>query len=163
MGSDKALLAWQGRRAIDRVADLASQVGASGLLVAGRDYGLPFVEDPSPEGGPTSGVIAAGAILRSQGYAAVLVLAVDAPMIKPEDLGPLMAETEGAYYEGLPLPFFAPVDRLPSEVPPGLPLQKLVAALGLKPVPASKALALRVRGANTALEKAILDGSTRDD
>lgn len=159
MGTDKARLAWGGRRAIDRVAELAVGAGAARVLVSGGDYGLPFVEDPNPLGGPTGGVLAAADALRAEGLSAMLVLAVDAPTILPEDLAALLGQAQGAYYEGFPLPFLAPIDRTPWDAPAGLPLRKLVSILGLKALSPTDALALRLRGANTPSEKAVLEAS----
>jgi molybdopterin-guanine dinucleotide biosynthesis protein A len=42
MGEDKALIDWGGRRAVDRVADLAAAVGCEAILTVGPSgYGLP--------------------------------------------------------------------------------------------------------------------------
>lgn len=159
MGSDKASLSWRGRRAIDWVADLAASVGAARVLVSGGDYGLPFVADASPLGGPTGGVLAAAEVMRREGLSAMLVLAVDAPTILPEDLAALLGEPQGAYYEGFPVPFLAPIERTPWDAPAGLPLGKLVASMGLKALSPADALTLRLRGANTPSEKAALEAS----
>ena len=77
MGEDKALLDWGGRRAIDRVFELAASICGEFVLVSGPDYGLPFVADPYPLAGPTAGILAGAAALRTKGCGAVLVLAVD--------------------------------------------------------------------------------------
>src|SRR5690349_21774956 len=76
MGVDKATQDWNGMRAVDRVAALARSLGCDPVIVAGGDYGLPFVPDP-PESGPAGGVMAGAAALRKAGAARALVLAVD--------------------------------------------------------------------------------------
>ena len=54
MGTDKAAQEWDGRRAVDLIADLARLAGAQFILTAGGDYGLPFVADPERLAGPTA-------------------------------------------------------------------------------------------------------------
>src|SRR5689334_8924323 len=86
MGADKAELEWGGRRAVDRLADLARSLGAAAIVTAGpRDYGLPVAAEDPPGGGPAAGVVAGA---RALGLTRVLVLAVDAPTLTAEDLAP---------------------------------------------------------------------------
>jgi molybdopterin-guanine dinucleotide biosynthesis protein A len=157
MGEDKALVDWGGRRAIDRVFDLAASVCGDRVLVSGRDYGLPFVADPYPLAGPTAGILAGAAVLRAKGCAAVLVLAVDTPTLTGADLAPLLeGEGPGFFYEGLPIPMVARLDALPFDAPGDWPLRRLVEAAGLVPLHCSPEVQLRARGANSGAERAIL-------
>jgi molybdopterin-guanine dinucleotide biosynthesis protein A len=157
MGADKAALDWDGQRAIDRVAALATAAGAARVLTAGRDHGLEHVEDPQPGAGPVGGVLAGARALAAQGLSRMLVLAVDAPTATVEDLAPLLAAAEpGAFYEGLPVPMVVTLAALPPEAEAGWPLRRLVEAAGLAGLPCEEGVRLRLRGANTPEERAAL-------
>src|SRR5260370_36113030 len=86
MGADKAAQVWDGKRAVDLVADLARAAGARLVLTAGGDYGLPFVADPFGGAGPAAGVLAGTARLAAEAMSHVLLLAVDAPTLEVSDL-----------------------------------------------------------------------------
>lgn len=157
MGADKATMDWGGRRAIDRVADLAAAVGATQIVVSGGDYGLPFAPDPWPQAGPVAGVLAAAELLREAGVVRAVVLAVDAPTIRPDDLAPLIAAgAPGAAYEGFHLPLVADLATLDPAMAPDAPLHRLLAAAGVVRLPCPAALGARLRGANTPQERAAL-------
>ncbi len=157
MGTDKAAQDWLGRRAVDWVADLARSVGASQVITAGGDYGLPFAADPSPQAGPVAGVMAAAARLRAEGFERILLLAVDAPSLTPADISPLLTSpAPGAVYDGFPLPFVADLAALPVDAQHGWPLRRLAARAGLAALPCPPAVARRLRGANSPEERAAL-------
>ena len=157
MGADKASQDWGGRRAVDRVADLARAVGAEMVITAGGDYGLPFVADPAPLAGPTGGVLAGVRTLKSAGLTRALVLAVDAPTLTFADLAPLLAApAPGAFYDGHPLPAVTALAPMPLEAPPDWPLRRLVETAGLAALPCPAAIVARLRGANTPAERAAL-------
>ena len=157
MGTDKALLDWGGRRAIDRVADLARESGAELIMTAGGDYGLPFVADPTPFAGPVAGVLTAASMFRTAGVRRVVLLAVDAPMVRIEDLAPLLGAAEpGAAYAGHPLPAVITVDAIPADAQADWPLRRLVERAGLAALPCPAAVQRWVRGANTPGEHAAL-------
>ena len=130
MGRDKALLDWDGQRAVDRVAALAMAVGAQALVTAGADFGLPWAPDDETGAGPVGGVLAGAKAL---GTARLLVLAVDAPTVTAEDLAPLLAA--GGYYEGLPVPMVVEASALPVDAEAGWPLRRLVERAGLVSLP----------------------------
>ena len=157
MGADKALLDWDGQRAVDRVAALAVALGAVRVLTAGRDHGLEHVEDPRPGAGPVGGVLAGARVLAEAGLARMLVLAVDAPTVTVEDLAPLLAAAEpGAFYAGLPVPMVVMLSALPGDAEAGWPLRRLVERAGLLALPCDEAVRARLRGANTPEERARL-------
>ena len=157
MGADKAALDWDGQRAVDRVAALASAAGAVRVLTAGRDLGLEHVDDPAPGAGPVGGVLAGARALAAHGLARALVLAVDAPTVTVDDLAPLLAAGEpGAVYEGLPVPMVVTLAALPADAEPGWPLRRLVERARLATLPCDEAVKLRLRGANTPEERAAL-------
>lgn len=147
MGRDKALLTWDGRRAVDRVADLARAAGAEALVTAGADLGLPWVPDDEAGAGPVGGVLAGAKAL---GTARLLVLAVDAPTVTLEDLAPLLAN--GGFYEGLPVPMVVEAAALPVDAEAGWPLRRLVERAGLAALPVPEGALTRLRGANTPEE-----------
>jgi molybdopterin-guanine dinucleotide biosynthesis protein A len=157
MGTDKALLDWDGRRAVDRVAALAREAGAVRVMTAGRDHGLEHVEDPYPGAGPVAGVLAGAQALAGHGIARALVLAVDAPTVTSEDLAALLAApAPGAFYDGLPVPMAVAFDAFPADALPDWPLMRLVERTGLAALPCDEAMRLRLRGANTPEERARL-------
>jgi molybdopterin-guanine dinucleotide biosynthesis protein A len=155
MGEDKAALLWDGRRAVDRLADLARELGAAAVVTSGaRDYGLPNAPEDPPGGGPVAGLVAGLAALRSGGCARALVLAADAPTIAPEDLAPLLAApSPGAAYEGLHLPLVIDLTALPDDAGQGWPMGRLIDRAGLARLPCAELAAERLRGANTPEER----------
>lgn len=151
MGRDKALLDWDGARAVDRVAALAKAVGAEALVTAGADLGLPWVADDEAFAGPVGGVLAGA---RALGTARLLVLAVDAPTVTADDLAPLLMG--GGYYEGLPVPMVVEAGAIPGDAEAGWPLRRFVERAGLMALPVPEAARARLRGANTPEERASL-------
>jgi len=160
MGADKAELPWMGRRAIDRVADLAAAVGARVILSVGPgDYGFARVIDDPPRGGPVGAVLAGVGALRELGCTRALVLAVDAPTIRPEDLGLLLSLPDpGGAYAGLHLPMVLNVGNLPPEAEAAWPLSRLAERAGLARAPCGEDAYARLRGANTPAEHEALLG-----
>src|SRR4051812_31999124 len=83
MGEDKAALDWGGASAVERLSRLGIALHADPVIPAGPGgYGIPFVTEAPPGGGPVAGIVAAAASLGGR----LLVLAVDAPTIRPDDL-----------------------------------------------------------------------------
>jgi molybdopterin-guanine dinucleotide biosynthesis protein A len=160
MGTDKALLDWGGMRAVDRCAALGAALGAGQVLTAGGDYGLTFVADPAPLAGPVAGVLAAADWMAGRGLSHILVLAVDAPTISPQDLAQLLAQPGGAHFDGFPVPFYAPISALDQTAPPDWPLRRMVERAGLVALNCSPDLALHLRGANTPEERLALVRAT---
>ena len=161
MGRDKALIDWGGRSAIERVAALGRAAGADTVLSVGRDYGFGFVSDPRPEAGPVGGLLGGLAEARRRGAARALILAVDAPTLRADDLAPLLAApAPGATFEGLPVPMVLSVDAAPSDAADGWPLRRFVERAGLAVLPTSLGALMRLRGANTPQEMADLLAAT---
>lgn len=158
MGRDKAVLDWDGARAVDRVATLARTVGAQALVTAGADLGLPWVPDAEALAGPVGGVLAGARFLNAE---RLLVLAVDAPTVTVEDLEPLL--TAGGCYEGLPVPMVMRTDALPADAEAGWPLRRLVEQAGLQALPLPEGAMARLRGANTPEEFSALNLSSRPE
>lgn len=161
MGEDKATLDWQGKRAVERVFALAQSLDARRVLTCGRrDYGLPFLPDPTPLAGPVGGIRAGVIALSNLGCDRVLVLAVDAPTLRAADLAPLLAASEpGAAYVGFPLPLLMCPPSLPATAEANWPIRRLVAACGLDLLACPPDAGPRLRGANTPQERqALQDG-----
>ncbi|CAN5169730.1 molybdenum cofactor guanylyltransferase [soil metagenome] len=157
MGADKALLDWDGRRAVDRVWDLAREACAGPIFIVGGEYGHASLPDPFPDAGPVAGLLIGAAALKAQGCGACLVLAVDAPTLRVGDLQPLLRAAEpGAAYDGLPLPMSLTFDSIPAETLADWPLQRLVERAGLAILACSDATRARARGANDPAERAAL-------
>jgi molybdopterin-guanine dinucleotide biosynthesis protein A len=154
MGVDKGAQMWGDRRAVDHVADLARTLGARRILTAGEgDYGLERVRDPAPQSGPVAGVLAGLSVL-SRNYGRVLVLAVDAPTLRAEDLAPLMASgPPGAAFEGFPLPMIIDPRSTPADARADWPLRRLTEQAGLAMLALPAQATDRIRGANTGEER----------
>jgi molybdopterin-guanine dinucleotide biosynthesis protein A len=157
MGEDKATRLWAGRRAVDRVAELARDAGAVQVLTAGSDYGLPFVLDAQARAGPVGGVMAGVSRLKAEGATHALVMAVDAPTIEPDDLAPLLrAPDPGATFAGLFLPTVMALAALPPDCEPSWPLRRLIERAALAVLPPPPEAAARLRGANDPGEQGLL-------
>lgn len=152
MGRDKALIEWDGRRAVDLVADLARQAGAEMVITAGGDYGLPFVLDRVSGSGPVGGLRAALSVLAGRGAARALVLAVDAPTLRPEWLVALIeGPAPGAAFAGYPLPMTIDVAAAP-DLEDDAPLRRFIDRAGLSILPIPAGAEPHLRGANTPSE-----------
>lgn len=153
MGEDKGAADWRGARAVDRVADLARALGAEAVITVGvTDYGLPYVVEDPPGGGPVGGVLAGAAALADCDRA--LVLAVDAPTIQADDLRPLLDQPgPGAAFEGLHLPMVVRLAAIPADAEPGWPMARLAERAGLARLPCPEPARARLRGANTPAER----------
>lgn len=158
MGVDKGAMDWLGRRAVDRVADLARAVGAEAVITVGPlDYGLPHVAEEPPLGGPVGGLLAGAQALRDAGCQRGLVLAVDAPSLTARDLAPLLAvKGPGAAFEGLHLPLVMALDALAVEAHADWPMARLVERSGLVSLAPAEEARARLRGANTVEEREFL-------
>ena len=165
MGADKAAADWLGIRAVDRVTALAAAVGAAPIFCVGtRRYGLPQVADEPAGGGPVGGILAGASALRAAGRRRALILAVDAPTLRIEDLRPLLAcSGVGAVFDGLHFPMMVSLDALPDDARADWPVGRLVERAGLARLPCDDEARLRIRGANTPDERAVLLGRLRDE
>lgn len=157
MGEDKSCLDWNGSSAVDRLAALALELGAAVVVTAGpRPAGLPFVVEDPPGGGPVAGIVAAIAHFRGA-CDRVLVLAVDAPTVRPDDLAPLLnSPSPGAAFGGLHLPLVIDLRAVPDAAGQGWSMRRLVTEAGLAQLPCEGEARARLRGANTPDERQAL-------
>jgi molybdenum cofactor guanylyltransferase len=154
MGADKAELEWFGRRAVDLVDHIARNAGASEVITVGtRSYGLRFVPDPAPGGGPVGGILAAASALEARGVDRLLILAVDAPTLTVGDLEPLLQVKGGAAYDGLHLPLVMPVSAIPDDAKNDWPIARLADRSGALRLPVPGEALARIKGANTPAER----------
>lgn len=157
MGVDKGGLDWLGRRGVDRLAETGRQLRAAHILTVGsQDFGLPRTVEQPPRSGPVAGALAGARALRDLACQRALIVAVDAPTLTPEDLGPLLALAGGVTaYEGLHLPFLADIQAL--EAVDGArgdwPIRRLLDRAGARWLPAPQGAGTRLRGANTPEER----------
>lgn len=103
-GSDKALATLGGRALIDRVVDaLAPQVDA--LVVVGRAHpGVASIADrPAPDLGPLGGIGAALHHAATHGFAQVLTVPCDAPLLPADLRRYLSAAGPAVYLSDLPV------------------------------------------------------------
>lgn len=154
MGADKARLDWNGRRAVDRLASVATTVGATRVVtVGGADLGLPHVMERD-RGGPVGGIRNGLAPLAAMGATRMLVLAADAPTVTPADLAPLIAAPgPGAMFAGLYLPLMMDLASFPGPAAAGWAMGRLAEAAGLAALEPGPGAAARLRGANTPAER----------
>lgn len=95
--------------------------------------------------------------LSLRGCDRALVLAVDAPTVRPADLTPLLlADAPGSAYVDLHLPLAIAMKGLPTGDVAGWSLRRLIDGLGTQWLPCPPEAATRLRGANTPGEWAAL-------
>ena len=158
MGQDKAALDWNGRSAVDRLAQVAAELGAEAIVTVGpNDHGWPRVVETPVGGGPVAGIVVGAAHLAKIGTDRLLVLAVDAPTVLAEDLMLLLGVSgPGAAYADLNLPLVMDLETLPAQAGAGWSVHRLIAAVGLVRLPVPAQARDRLRGANTPDERAAL-------
>lgn len=92
MGSDKALLEFDGRRMVDRAAAALATVATPVVEVGPGWSGLPAVREDPPGSGPLAAISAGADALRAAGHRGpVIVLAVDMPRVTVDVLRLLAA------------------------------------------------------------------------
>ncbi|SDD39064.1 molybdenum cofactor guanylyltransferase [Kordiimonas lacus] len=135
MGQDKAEIEIDGRRMLDRACDLAAEVGSDRVVVLGRPDHPLGVADEQPFAGPARAI--AAYLPRLQKPARILVLPVDMPFLKPNHIKALLANTPGAYFDDMYLPFTALVQEGVTII--GDRIRDLHAAFGVTSIPSDPA------------------------
>lgn len=109
-GSDKAMALLDGRPLIDHCVAMLMPF-ADDIVICGRDHpDLTCIADrPAPDLGPLGGLNAALAYARAEGFAAVLTMACDTPVVPSALLEELIARPGGAYLRHLPIAGYWPV------------------------------------------------------
>jgi molybdopterin-guanine dinucleotide biosynthesis protein A len=128
MGTDKALLRWQGRTWLDRARRLLREAGAERVIVLGRPEAADGLADPVPGGGPA--VNLAGLMARLAPGTRLLVVPVDMPALDAAVLADLAGRPAGGTPRGCVLPAVVIVPGAPVR-PAGDSLRALWAALAL--------------------------------
>ena len=109
MGTDKALLDWQGKTWLAQMAEILQQAGVSNIVVS-RNSITQFttVNDAFIDGGPLSGLYSA--IKQADILSPMLVVPIDMPMLCASALTELVESTdnidEASCYQNSPLPLF---------------------------------------------------------
>lgn len=107
MGTDKALLRINGSTLLAHMQQLATDAGASEILISRNQPG--FINDTCLQGGPLAGIQAA---LQYCTTLQLLVLPIDTPLLTPASLTQLRqtAGSGAAYCSNSPLPCVLPVN-----------------------------------------------------
>lgn len=151
MGSDKALLDWQGRPLIAHMLDLLRRAGAARVVVSGDRPDWPGVPDAWPGRGPVGGL---ASTLPHCPDGAVVVVPIDLPCLVPGRISRLLAELERApatHFAGHPLPCALHLDgavrdatrRRVEAGPAGPSMRRWLASLGATALDAGAADDLR--------------------
>lgn len=90
MGSDKALLPWQGRPLIEHQLGVLREAGVDEIRVSGSREDYAGIADTMPQAGPLGGL--AGIAQALAGDAELLVIPVDMPLLQPALLHRLHSE-----------------------------------------------------------------------
>ena len=119
MGQDKALLEWQGESLLSRARALLCTIGIGTIHVGGRPDQPDGLPDSQPHSGPARAILDAAALLRGR-CDHMLVIPVDMPLLRPEQLAPLLGAARGQArsWQDHPLPALIPVEAccsLPSD------------------------------------------------
>jgi molybdopterin-guanine dinucleotide biosynthesis protein A len=108
MGTDKALLSWHGRPLLDHMIGLLERSGVDRVYVSGARAGYAAIADAWPERGPVGGIASAADALPD---CRLLVVPVDAPLLTPDLLQPLLeSDASGARWAASMLPLALSVD-----------------------------------------------------
>lgn len=105
MSTDKAALQLDGVSFLDRARRLLAKAGAQWIRVAGRPGEPDGFPDTDDDAGPARALIGALAHL-PDGADRLIVVPVDMPLLKAEDLSPLIAADAPAAWAGHPFPLF---------------------------------------------------------
>lgn len=102
MGQDKACLQLAGQSLLQHMQQLATQAGASQVLISRNKPGSGYIQDLQPEQGPLAGILAALAHCQ---HKRLLVLPIDTPLLSIQALQLLLQQTmPAAYFNQSPLP-----------------------------------------------------------
>lgn len=111
MGTNKALLDFQGLPLVEHMMDLLRQSGLEDIYISGDLDGYETIADQTPHAGPARAI--ADVMQRLGRYDGVLFVPVDMPFLCPEVLRALTTQEGGAHYEGWPLPLYLPDSFVP--------------------------------------------------
>jgi molybdopterin-guanine dinucleotide biosynthesis protein A len=106
MGSNKALLPWQGRRLVDGIADILDAAGIADIYVSGIVDGFNTIPDLLPHQGPVGG-ICASVMQLVPSYARLVFVPVDMPLLSTDCLHALLDDdgtSDAQHFDGHPLP-----------------------------------------------------------
>lgn len=156
MGADKATTPFHGKSLLDHALSLTAELDLCGVTVLGREQN-PSGAEQFP--GPARTIMH---WLKEQEYPVdLLVLPVDMPALSPAPLAHLMEGSEGAFYDDLYLPFFAPEAVFSPQMEQVGRMRDLLAILRLGPIPVPDHWKIELTGVNTPQELAALETVTK--
>ena len=156
MGTDKATTLFHGKSLLDHAINLTAELDLRGVIVLGREQNM-FCEDRFP--GPARAIVH---WLKEQDRPLnILVLPVDMPALSPAPLLHLMAGGDGAFYDDLYLPFFAPKAVFSAQMEEIERMRELLAILRLGAIPVPDRWKIELTGVNTPQELASLETVTK--
>lgn len=147
MGQNKALLDYKGQPLIQHMIDILQETGLTDIVISGTVEGYTCLPDDTPAAGPVEGL---RSVLRNKpGYRGYLVVPVDMPLLSPQVLRLLLAQEQGGYFIGSPLPAYL--------VPPFTPcchnaVQGFLDAQGYYPVDLPASWESSMKNTNTPQE-----------
>lgn len=103
MGTDKALLEYNGKPLVEHMAGLLKQAGCADICISGAIPGYECIPDAAPHEGPGRAMVD---LLRQfrDGYERLLFVPVDMPLVAADSLRHLMSQNGGVFYDTYPLP-----------------------------------------------------------
>eukprot|EP00747_Dinoflagellata_sp_TGD_P166900 gnl/TRDRNA2_/TRDRNA2_190437_c0_seq1.p1 gnl/TRDRNA2_/TRDRNA2_190437_c0~~gnl/TRDRNA2_/TRDRNA2_190437_c0_seq1.p1 ORF type:complete len:193 (-),score=12.64 gnl/TRDRNA2_/TRDRNA2_190437_c0_seq1:351-929(-) len=156
MGTDKATTLFHGKSLLDHTLKLTAELGLSGVTVLGREQN-PRGKERFP--GPARTIVH---WLKEQEYPVdLLVLPVDMPALSLAPLAHLMKEGNGAFYDDLYLPFFAPNAVFSPKMEEVARMRELLAILRLGAIPVPDRWKIELTGVNTPQELIALEVVTK--
>jgi len=113
MGRDKADILWNGRSLLDHAVELLRGAGCDRVWVSGRSAHPCGLPDREKDAGPGRALLDVLEQARLEGFAGVLAVPVDMPLLTPAHLRPLMegGANEARAWSTSPLPVWLPVSR----------------------------------------------------
>jgi molybdopterin-guanine dinucleotide biosynthesis protein A len=104
MGQNKALLDYQGKPLIKHMIDILKRTRIEQIFISGDINGYDCLSDQEPFAGPAEAI--KSVINRLSGYAGLLFIPVDMPLLNPEMLHLILQRKEGGYFIDRPLPAY---------------------------------------------------------
>lgn len=114
MGTNKALLQYQGKPLVEHMMEVVRQAGCAEVFLSGSLRGYTAIPDDHPHEGPAKAIL--GLLERFRGKFDTLVcVPVDVPLMTSEALKTLLSAGASASFEGHPLPAVIDTRSNPSD------------------------------------------------
>jgi len=152
MGRDKAHISFCGETFLDRAKQLLRTMNLGNIVVLSPEH-IAVGHDPHP--GPARALVRWLQVQRQP--LDLLVIPVDMPALTTRPLEYLMAQSQGAYFDDLYLPFFAPKARFEPQLPTPARLRELLEYWRLDAQPIAPEWEIALTGVNTPHELSQLE------